>query len=187
MAALAVAATSASARPRRGVQLPARCLGTIQRLKTLSDRDRRRVNMRPRSTTIGAIAQLPTPNPTPTRRRTPFQRQAWEVIGQIVVYRSLPDGSIDVALFDDGGYVRVGMPSPDCLTKASRGRGAIVAARRDLVSQCGAPRPNSPALGGIAYVTGVGFWNGDRPKLQAAANGGELQPVTNLRLIAGCR
>ena len=145
------------------------------------------MTMRPRSTTIGAIAQLPAPHPTPTRRRTSFQRQAWEVIGQIVVYRSLPDGSIELAFFDDHGYMRVGMPSPDCLTKASRARSAIVAARKELVSQCGPPRPNSPALGGVAYVAGVGFWNGDRPKLQAAANGAELQPVTSLRLIAGCR
>jgi hypothetical protein len=143
--------------------------------------------MRPRSTTIGAIAQLPAPHPTPTRRRTAFQKQAWEVIGQIVVYRGLQDGSIELALFDDGGYIRVGMPSRDCLTKATRARGAIVAARNDLVSQCGPPRPNSPALGGVAYVAGVGFWNGDRSKLQAAANGAELQPVISLRLIAGCR
>jgi hypothetical protein len=143
--------------------------------------------MHPRSTTIGAIAQLSAPHPTPTRRRTSFQRQAWEVIGQIVVYRGLQDGSIELALFDDHGYMRVGMPSRDCLTKASRARGAIIAARQDLVSRCGPPRPNSPALGGVAYVAGVGFWNGDRPKLQAAANGAELQPVTSLRLIAGCR
>jgi hypothetical protein len=143
--------------------------------------------MHSRSTTIGAIAQLQAPHPTPTRRRTPFQKQAWEVIGQIVVYRGLQDGSIELALFDDRGYIRVGMPSPDCLTKASRGRRAMVAARQDLMSRCGPPRPNSPALGGIAYVTGIGFWNGDRPKLQAAANGAELQPVTGLNLIAGCR
>jgi hypothetical protein len=184
---LALAATTASARPRRAGQLPARCLGTIERLKTLSDPDRRLVRLRPRSTTIGAIAQLPAPHPTPTRRRTAFQKQAWVVIGQIVVFRSLPDGSIELALFDDHGYIRVGMPSPDCLTNATRGRRTIVAARKSLVSQCGQPRPNSPALGAVAYVTGVGFWNPDRPKLQAAANGAELQPVTNLRLIAGCR
>jgi hypothetical protein len=141
----------------------------------------------PRSTTIGAIAQLAAPHPTPSRRRTPFQRQAWEVIGQIVVYRSLPDGSIEVALFDDRSYIRVGMPSPDCLTKTTRARNAIVASRKALVTQCGQPRPNSPALGAVAYVAGVGFWNADRPKLQAALNGAELQPVTSLRLIAGCR
>ena len=143
--------------------------------------------MHGRSTTIGAIAQLAAPHPTPTRRRTAFQRQAWEVIGQIVVYRSLPDHSIELALFDDHGYVRVGLPSRDCLTKATRARGAIVAARKELVSRCGPPRPNSRAAGAVGYFTGVGFWNGKRPKLQAAANGAELQPLTSLHLIAGCR
>lgn len=143
--------------------------------------------MHPKPTTIGAISQLSAPHPTPTRRRTAFQRQAWVVIGQIVVYRSLPDGSFELALFDDRGYIRVGMPSPDCLTSASRGRRSIVAARKAFVAQCGQPRPNSPAQGAVAYVSGVGFWNADRSKLQAAANGAELQPVTSLSLIAGCR
>jgi hypothetical protein len=143
--------------------------------------------MHAKPTTIGAIAQLPAPHPTPIRRRTSFQRQAWEVIGQIVVYRSLPDGSFELALFDDHGYIRVGMPSPDCLTNASRGRRAILAARKSFVSQCGQPRPNSRAQGAVAYVTGVGFWNADHPRLQASANGAELQPVTSLTLIAGCR
>jgi hypothetical protein len=143
--------------------------------------------MHAKATTIGAISQLPAPHPTPTRRRTAFQRQAWEVIGQVVVYRSLPDGSFELALFDDHGYIRVGMPSPDCLTSASRGRRAITAARKSLAAQCGQPRPNSPALGAVAYVTGVGFWNSDHPRLQAAVNGAELQPVTSLTLIAGCR
>ena len=185
-AVVAALASSAAARTRH-VALPARCTAQAPRLKTLSDRDRRRVRLQPRTTTIAALARLPAPRPIPRRRRTPFQRQAWRVVAQIVDFRLLADGSIDLVLYDNGAYVRAGMPSPVCLTRASRARRAISATRGHFVSMCGHPRPDAQPLGAVGYVTGVGFWSRRRPEAQAALNGAELQPVTGLRLIVGCR
>ena len=156
-------------------------------MKTLSDPDRKLVRLQPRQTTIAALNQTAAPHPTPVRRRTGFQRQAWKVVAQITQFRLLPDGSIELALYDHNSYVRAGMPSPKCLSGSSRARRAVLAARARFIATCGDPKPGWQDLGAVGYVTGVGFRSAETPKLQAAGNGAELQPVTSLHLIAGCR
>jgi len=167
--------------------LPSECLGVVQRLKTLSDPERKVVRLQPRQTTIAALNQPAAPHPTPVRRRTPFQRQAWQVVAQITQFRLLPDGSIEFALYDHNSFIRAGMPSPKCLSSSSRARRAVLATRARFIATCGDPKPTWQDLGAVGYVTGVGFWSAKSPKLQAAANGAQLQPVTSLNLIAGCR
>jgi hypothetical protein len=159
----------------------------VPRLKTLSDSERKLIRLRPRQTTIAALNQPAAPRPTPVRRRTPFQRRAWRVVAQITQFRLLPDGSIELALYDDSSYIRAGFPSPKCLSSSSRARRAVLAARARFVARCGDPKPGWQDLGAVGYVSGVGFWSGRRLTSQAAANGAELQPVTNLHLIVGCR
>jgi hypothetical protein len=145
------------------------------------------VRLRPRQTTIGALGKPAAPQPTPRRRRTAFQRQAWKVVAQITQFRLLPDGSIEFALYDDNSYVRAGLPSPKCLTSSSRARRAILATRARFVARCGDPKPAWQNLGAVGYVSGVGFWSSRHLTSQAAQNGAELQPVTSLQLIVGCR
>jgi hypothetical protein len=181
-----LAAGSAPASARGHLALPARCLGTVARLKTLSDPDRRRVRLQPRIAAIPALAGLTAPRPVPRRRSTLFQRQAWRVVAQIVQFRLGADGALELVLFDGGAYVRAGMPSPACIGRASRARRAVLATRAQFVSTCGQPRSEWQPLGAVGYISGVGYWSGlSQP--QAALNGAELQPVTSLRLIAGCR
>jgi hypothetical protein len=143
--------------------------------------------MRPRQTTLQALGKPAAPHPTPRRRRTAFQRQAWKVVAQIAQFRLLPDGSIEFALYDDNSYVRAGLPSPKCLTSSSRARRAILATRAQFVARCGDPKPGWQDLGAVGYVSGVGFWSSRHLTSQAAPNGAELQPVTSLSLIVGCR
>jgi hypothetical protein len=145
------------------------------------------VRLHPRQTTIGALNKPAAPHPTPRRRRTPYQRQAWKVVAQITQFRLLPDGSIELALYDDNAYVRAGLPSPKCLSSSSRARRTLLATRAQFVARCGDPKPGWQDLGAVVNVAGVGFWSGRHLTSQAAPNGAELQPVTNLRLIAGCR
>jgi len=167
--------------------LPAQCLGSSERLKTLSDRDRGRVRLHPRQTTIGALNKPAAPHPTPRRRRTAYQRQAWKVVAQITQFRLMPDGSIELILFDAGSYVRAGLPSPRCLSGSSRARRAVLAARARFVARCGDPKPAWQDLGAVVNLSGVGFWSSRHLTSQAAPNGAELQPITSLRLIVGCR
>ena len=109
------------------------------------------------------------------------------MVAQITQFRLLPDGSIELALYDDNSYVRAGLPAPRCLSSSSRGRRAVLAARAFFVARCGDPKPDWQDLGAVVNVSGVGFWSGRRLTSQAAPNGAELQPLTSLRLIAGCR
>jgi hypothetical protein len=143
--------------------------------------------MRPRQTTIAALNKPAAPHPTPLRRRTAYQRQAWKVVAQITQFRLLPDGSIDLVLYDANSYVRAGMPSPKCLSSSSRARRAVLTTRARFVARCGDPKPAAQDLGAVVTVTGVGFWSSRHLTSQAAPNGAELQPVTSLRLIVGCR
>ena len=163
------------------------CAGAAEHLKALSDRDRNRVRLRPRQTTIHALGTPAAPHPTPRRRKTTFQRRAWRVVAQITQFRLLPDGSVEFVLYDDNSYVRAGLPSPKCLTHSSRARRAILATRARFVARCGDLKGGWQDLGAVGYVTGVGFWSSRHLTSQAAANGAELQPVTGLRLIVGCR
>jgi hypothetical protein len=164
-----------------------RCLGIVPRLKTLSDPERSRVRLRPRQTTIAALDKPAAPHPTPRRRRTTYQRRAWRVVAQITQFRLMPDGSIELVLYDANSYVRAGLPSPRCLSSSSRARRAVRATRASFVARCGDPKPAWQDLGAVVDVSGVGFWSSRHLTSQAAPNGAELQPITSLRLIVGCR
>ena len=109
------------------------------------------------------------------------------MVAQITQFRLLPDGSIEFVLYDDNSYVRAGLPSAKCLASGSRARRAILATRARFVARCGDPKPGWQDLGAVGYISGVGFWSSRHLTSQAAANGAELQPVTSLQLIVGCR
>ena len=145
------------------------------------------MRLHPAQTTIGALNKPAAPHPTPLRRRTAFQRQTWQVVAQITQFRLLPDGSIEFALYDASSYVRAGLPSPTCLSSSSRARRAILATRARFVARCGDPKPAWQSLGAVVNVSGVGFWSSRHLTSQAAPNGAELQPITSLQLIVGCR
>jgi hypothetical protein len=185
--------------PQRAVRAPnaARCGGTLWRMKTMSDIQRRSVRLIPAGTEIGAISKRPYPRPTPRRRRTPYQRQTWEVVAQVTNYRTEAGGGIRLILFDAGTYMNAVIPAPSCLSARTRGRAQIAAAWRHFVVDCGTPRLDWQPLGAIVYIHGVGFWSQrSRPRRGGARNGAdrrggarngaELHPVTGFRIVAGC-
>jgi hypothetical protein len=155
-------------------------------LKTLSDPQRTKVALTPKTTTIGVIAGKPFPRPIPTRRRTPFQRQNWEVVAQVTAFK-LEGPGLRLALYDNGTYMNAVIPTPTCLTKTSRARAAITAAWNMFGNGCTRPTREWQSLGAIMYVRGVGFWGERRPERGAAANGAQLYPVTGFRFVVGCR
>jgi len=163
-----------------------RCGGELWRLKTLSDRDRNAVALDPTSTTIAAIGERAFPQPLPRRRRTPFQRHAWQVVAQITKYRLEP-GGIRLELYDHESYLNAVIPTPDCLSNAARARNEMASTFKLFTGQCGHPATRDwQSLGAIVYVQGVGFWSQRRSLRGAARNGAELHPVTGLRIVAGC-
>lgn len=188
LAASASAATVHAARGHRAASntpSAVRCGGPLWRMKTLSDVDRHSVKLVPRATTIGAIRQRGTPRPTPARRKTPFQRQTWQVGAQITRYW-IDGTALRLQLWDHGSYMNAVIPSPTCLTSRTRARAAILRASALFTGHCGRPTHFAQPLGAVVTVTGVGFWSQHRTRHGESPNGAELQPVTGLSPVAGC-
>jgi hypothetical protein len=183
--AAAIGAVAASARVR-SAPAATHCGGQLWRLKTFSDAARTAVALAPKSTTIRDIVDRPYPRPVPTRRRTAFQRQTWEVVAQVTLFR-LEDAGLRLILFDDGAYVNAVIPTPTCLGKTARARTEMTAAWKAFLGKCAHPTREWQSLGAIVYVRGVGLWSERRVRRGAAPNGAELYPVTGFRIVAGCR
>lgn len=184
---LAATAFAAAAAGRNAAgPTPARCGGELWRLKTLSDLGSKAVQLEPTGTTIAAIGKRPFPRPVPKLRRTAFQRHAWQVVAQITKFRVETDG-IRLELYDHESYLNAVIPTPDCLSNATRARNDIASTFKLFTAQCGHPTTGDwQSLGAIVYVRGVGFWSQRRSLRGAARNGAELHPVTGLRIVAGC-
>jgi hypothetical protein len=182
--ALVVVAGTANARPHS--RRPAvRCsTGLLSQLRTLSDRDRRKVYLKPVTTTIETIAAKAPPAKQPTRRQVGFPRQVWRLVAQITLYRLAPNGELQLVLFDSGSYMQAAVPAAACIPLRARQRAAIIAARAAIM-RCGPASESWEPLGAVAYVSGVGYW-GKRGARTAAPNGAELSPVVDFAPIAGC-
>jgi hypothetical protein len=185
--AFAAAAATSARGHGAGPSRAALCGGPLWRLKTLSDRERGTVKLTAKTTTIESIGARPYPRPTPRRRRTQFQRHAWEVVAQVTSFRLDQEG-VRLILYDDGMYMNAVLPTPTCLSRSTRAREEILSVWRRFQGDCDRASRQWQSLGAIVYVSGIGFWS-QRSKARrgAARNGAELHPVTGFRVVAGCR
>lgn len=185
-AACALAAT-ASSRPRDLSPGPW-CGGTLWHLMTLSDPMRNTVDLHGEGTSIADIAKLDSPARTPQTRSTQFQRHVWHMRTIVDRYRIASNGEIVLILFniDSAQYMNAYMPNPHCLGPNARDRTGMIAARKQLTSHCPKVTPAWLLVGLTVDIGGVGFWNPNRTTRGALANGAELRPVTNFKVINGC-
>jgi hypothetical protein len=182
---LAALAARVDARATSARHTANQCKGPLYPLRTFSDPQRRAVSLTPRTTTIESIGERGRPQPTPARRKTPFQKQAWEVVASVDSYR-LDHGELRLVLFDHGAYLNAAVPSPSCLPANARDRKEMTAVWTKFTTKCGHPTADWQPLGAVAYVRGVGFWSGSRSGRGNAPNGAELHPMTDFRPVAGC-
>jgi hypothetical protein len=164
------------------------CGGVLWRQMALSDADRFKVDLDAVATTIHDIAGLRPPRRIVNARTTSFQRRAWHVHAVIDRYRIATSGEIVLILYsiDTNQYMNAYLPNPRCLTRKSRDRAGILAARRTLTRHCPHATTQWQLLGISTEVTGVGFWNQLRTTRGASPNGAELRPVTNFVIDSGC-
>jgi hypothetical protein len=104
-----LAALAGTAAPARINDTDKGCNVRLKGLKTLSDPQRKLVNLHPKNTTLAAINALPQPHPTPKTRTTAFERQVWRVNVQITEFKLEGDSDIHLVMFGDGAY-----ESPKC-------------------------------------------------------------------------
>jgi hypothetical protein len=185
---LVLAATSAQAAPANGPRPGTGCGGTLWRLMTLSDPDRRTVTLVRRPTTIADVAKQTRPRVIGPRRTTPFQRQVWGVRAVVDRYRIASNGEIVLILYsiDTAQFMNAYLPAAQCLGPLARDRTGMLAARRSLVSGCPRVLAAWQLVGITVEIGGVGFWNPSVTTRGALPNGAELRPVTNLKVVAGC-
>ena len=188
LAAAATAGGSHAAARHAALSPGTWCGGSRWRLMTLSDTDRKRVNLHSQPTSIAQIAGLHSPARYTQRRSTPFERQVWRMQTVVDRYRIASNGEIVLVLYSiaSGQYMNAYMPNPDCLGRKARDRSGVVAARAALHEHCPQVTDQYQLIGATVDVAGVGFWNPVRTTRGALPNGAELRPVTNFRLIAGC-
>ena len=186
VAACALAATAAAS--TRAEAPGPWCGGTAWRLMTLSDAQRRSVVLHGTPASIADIAKLEAPGRTPRTRSTPFQRHVWHLRTVIDRYRIASNGEIVLILYsiDSAQYMNAYLPNPHCLGPQARDRTGLIAARKQLTQHCPAATPAWQLLGITVDLAGVGFWNPSRATRGALANGAELRPVTNFKIVNGC-
>jgi hypothetical protein len=154
---------------------------------TLSDKDRRKVALTPTPTMIADIAALRPPARIVPRRTTGFQRHVWQLQTVLDRYRIASNGELVLILYSiqTGQYMNAYMPNPDCLSRLTRDRAGILAARAGMAA-CPQPVPVWNLVGLTIDISGVGFWNPNKTTRGALANGAELRPVTSFKIVAGC-
>jgi hypothetical protein len=188
-AAVFLAAGASAARGDQRLSGPGTvCGGTLWRLMNLSDADRMKVNLHPEDTTIAAIAALHDPRAIVPRRTTTFQRRVWRLRAVVDRYRIASNGEIILILYsiDTGQFMDAYLPSTPCLVQRARDRTGMLAARSAFTSRCQKVTAAWQLIGITVQVGGVGYWNPVRTTRGALANGAELRPVTNLKIITGC-
>ena len=163
------------------------CGGTLWKLMTLSDSGRASVKWAPAVSSVADIANVAAPGKNPSTRTTPFQKQVWQVSAVVDQYRIASNGEVVLVLFDpkSGKYMDAYVPNPQCLSKTSRGRGEMLAART-AVSHCPKLTTAWQPLGAAVEVSGVGFWNPSHATKGALTTGAELRPVVALKFLSGC-
>jgi hypothetical protein len=194
MLALAVSAVAACALASTAASMPRAeapgpwCGGSLWRLMTLSDPQRKSVVLHAAPSSIADIAKLTAPGRTPQTRQTRFQRRVWRLRTVIDRYRIASNGEIVLILYsiDSAQYMDAYLPNPRCLGPGARDRTGLIAARRQLTEHCPAATPQWTLLGITVDLAGVGFWNPSRATRGALANGAELRPVTNFKIVNGC-
>jgi hypothetical protein len=188
-AAAFLAAGASAAHADQRLQGPGTvCGGTLWRLMNLSDVDRMKVNLHPEDTTISAIAALHDPRIIVPRRTTAFQRQVWRLRAVVDRYRIASNGEIILILYsiDTGQFMDAYLVSKPCLVPRSRDRTGMLSARNEFTSRCPKVSAAWQLIGITVEVGGVGYWNPVRTTRGALANGAELRPVTNLKVVTGC-
>jgi len=79
------------------------------------------------------------------------------------------------------------LANPHCLTKRTRDRTGLIAARRSFTTHCPPATASWQLLGASVDLAGVGYWNPSTVTRGALPNGAELRPLTNFRIVSGCR
>jgi hypothetical protein len=151
-------------------------------VKTLSDPDRERVQLRPVDTTIEALVAAPRPVVlSPVARADPVEVTVYRVEARLLWLFTEVDGDYHLVLAStrDTTITMIGeVPDPACAGACASGFAVVYAqVRQKLLDYL-----NSPPSGARPFVriTGVGFFDYLHGQRGVANNGIELHPVLDV-------
>jgi hypothetical protein len=149
-------------------------------VKTLSDADRTRVNLRPVDATIEELAALPLGRAAPGHPRiAPVELTVYRVEGYLGGAFTEDDHDWHLVLFgleDQRVSIIAEVPDPGCAGACMSGFAESYGRVRALVEErLRQPHPSDEPI--LARVTGVGFFDRRHGQVGLAPNGFELHPV----------
>jgi hypothetical protein len=148
-------------------------------VKTLSDRDRDRVQRQPVNTTIEALVALRRPAALPVASRAdPVEVTVYRVEARLLWLFGEADHDYHLVLASprDPTITLIGeVPDPGCAGSCASGYAAVYAqVRQKLIDHLNSPKSEARPL---VRITGVGFFDYLHGQRGVAPNGIELHPV----------
>lgn len=161
-----------------------RCGGSRFTVKTGSDPDARRVDLRSVTpTTIAALTALPAPRTLPANKRIPpVETTVFRVDATLQRYALVPaDSDYHLILRDAAGHTMITeIPAPSCVGASSPFKDLVGAARARFDARY-TPSAALTDANVPVTVTGVGFFDSLHGQAGVAPNGVELHPVLDVR------
>ena len=161
---------------------PATCGGAcgVERwaVKTLSDADRERVNLRPVNTTIEALIAIQRPVGPLAGRADPVEVTVYQVEARLLWLFTEADNDYHLVLAsprDTTLTMIAEVPDPGCAGACASGFASVYAqVRQKLLDYLNSPQSVARPL---VRITGVGFFDYIHSQRGVAPNGIELHPV----------
>lgn len=148
-------------------------------VKTMTDADWRRVELRAVPTTIQALNRLPRPARRPAARRTPAELRTYCVDAWLVGIRPQDDGDLHLELIapdDTGSKILAEVPDARC-NEVCKSTFATAFARARAAIEARVARDPGDELRIRMRITGVAFFDRNHGQIGAARNFLELHPV----------
>jgi hypothetical protein len=136
------------------------CVSDREAMRSLSDAQAGRVDLRARAATVRALLRLRRPAHA-SGRASVWERRTYRVVARLVsVQRHGSELELTVADPRTGATLVAGLPAAGCASGASPAvRSQIAGARQSLVRRCGlSAESGRVALHGTATLVGVGFF-----------------------------
>jgi hypothetical protein len=159
-------------------------------VKTLSDEDRNRVNLKPVPATVAALDALPRPALLPDNRRAaPVELTTYTVRAVLLEIRDEADHDLHLVIADPGDQHKTMIAEivdPGCSGAIASRDVADLRRVRENFDRTYNPPPGQkywPKPGDVMEITGVGFFDFEHGQSGVAPNAIELHPVLDVRRI----
>jgi len=165
--------------PREAAACGGACGAERWAVKTLSDADRERVNLRPVNTTIEALIAMQRPvAPSAAGRTDPVEVTVYQVEARLLWLFTETDNDYHLVLAsarDTTITMIAEVPDPGCAGACASGFASVYAqVRQKLLDYLNSPQSVARPL---VRITGVGFFDYIHGQRGVAPNGIELHPV----------